>query len=249
MDIPRDALSHSELAFEQYALLYWPLHYESINRNDMHSNSGEINTLLRAFLLKSRGKKNKYERWFALASERCSTLQSGSLLRGKLRALRSNPLSPIFAACLFGLDDLINKFGRDPVELNRFNSAGQSALCLAIESDKLETVRAVLSSRFPADVNLFNEHAVQQFEDWNPDKLPDTILYASALQCAAARGSVDIARLLIDHGAHIDLVAGYFGSPLQAAALLGKIEMVQLLLMKGAEPNSQGGFHGTYCMY
>ncbi|KAL9615299.1 MAG: hypothetical protein Q9167_000270 [Letrouitia subvulpina] len=244
-DISRDSLSCSEKSFEQYAVLYWPLHYESIDRTDMRDNSGEINTMLRAFLLKSRGKKNKYERWFALASEHCNQLDYGNILYGKLRSLRSTPLSPIFAACLFGLDDLINKFGRDPVELNRFNSAGQSALCLAIESDKLDTVKALLSSRFPADVNLFNERAVQQFEEWNTDKPPDIILYASALQCAAARGQVDIAKLLIAHGAHIDLVAGYFGSPLQAAAHLGRFEMVQLLLKAGAEPNSQGGFHGN----
>ena len=245
-DVSRDALSPSEKSFEQYAVLYWPLHYESISRADMRDNSGEINTMLRTFLFKSRGKKKKYESWFALASERCNTLDKGSILYGKLRALRSTPLSPIFAACLFGLDDLINKFGRDPIEPNRFNAAGQSALCLAIQSDKLDTVKALLSSRFPADVNLFNERAVLQFEEWNDDKLPDTILFASALQCAAARGQIDIAKLLISHGAHINIVAGYFGSPLQAAALLGQYEMVQLLLDSEAEPNSQGGFHGTY---
>lgn len=66
------------------------------------------------------------------------------------------------------------------------------------------------------------------------------------MQCAAATGQLAIAEYLIERGAHIDLVAGYYGSPLQAAALKDHASVVELLLRKGAEPNSQGGFHGMY---
>ena len=75
-------------------------------------------------------------------------------------------------------------------------------------------MKALLCRRFPADLNLLNVSAVQQFEDWDPAKPPKVILYASALQCAAATGRLDIVEFLIEKGAHFDLVAGFFGSPL-----------------------------------
>ncbi len=96
----------------------------------------------------------------------------------------------------------------------------------------------LLSRRFPADLNLLNVKAVQQFERWNlaePSGPPEDILYASALQCAAATANLEIADLLIREGAHVDFVAGYLGSALQAACLKGHAAIVELLLRKGAE--------------
>ena len=171
-------------------------------------------------------------------------MKGNKYLASKLDALQADPPNPLFAACVFGLEDLIARFGRELNGLNKCNEDGQNALCLAIENHKFEAVKTLLSRRFPADLNLLNTLSVQQFEEWNPAKPPKVILYASALQCAAATGKLDIAEFLIEQGAHVDLVAGYFGSPLQAACLKGHGPMVDLLLRKGATPNSQGGFRG-----
>ena len=171
-------------------------------------------------------------------------LKGNKYLASKLDALQADPPNPLFAACVFGLEDLIARFSRELNGLNKCNEDGQNALCLAIENNKLEAVKALLSRIFPADLNLLNVLAVQQFEEWNPAERPKVILYASALQCATATGKLDVAEFLIGQGAHVDLVAGYFGSPLQAACLKGHGAMVDLLLRKGATPNSQGRFHG-----
>lgn len=80
-----------------------------------------------------------------------------------MNALQSSPLNPLFAACVFGLEDLIAKFGRELDGLNIVNDNGQIALCLAIENGKLDVVKSLLTRRFPADPNLLNTKAVEQF--------------------------------------------------------------------------------------
>lgn len=242
-DTVHNDLSPSEKAFGQYALLYWPLHYESIKQHDWTEHRSAVNILLRTLLLQGRSKVNKYENWYTQASERAKSIKHNDLAT-KYKALNASPLTPLFAAAVFGLEDLVSKFGRELDELNKCNEHGQTALCLAIHNNKLGVVKALLTSRFPADINLLNVNAVQQFEDWDDKRKPEVILYASALQCAAANGMLEIAEYLIDKGAHVDLVAGYYGSPLQAAALNGHAHVVELLLKHNAEPNSQGGYFG-----
>lgn len=244
----RHQLSEPEKAFAEYALLYWPLHYEGIAQTDIAEHRAAINAMLRSFLLtKGHGNRHKYgvyESWFRDAQKMAEPLKGNKYLASKLDALQAKPPNPLFAACVFGLEDLIARFGRELNGLNKCNEDGQNALCLAIENNKFEAVKTLLSRRFPADLNLLNVLAVQQFEDWKPAERPKVILYASALQCAAATGKLEIAEFLIEQGAHVDLVAGYLGSPLQAACLKGHGAVVELLLRKGATPNSQGGFHG-----
>ena len=244
-DRRHQGLSDAQKEFEQYALLYWPLHYEGVKRDDMRSQRTVINNLLRSLLLQGRGKRDKYHEWFEEVRKREKQLKDNKYLASKLNAIQASPMSPLFAACVFGLEDLIAKFGRELDALNKVNDSGQTALCLAIEHNKLDVVKALLTRRFPADPNLLNIRAVAQWVNWESGA-HDTILYASAMQCAAATDRLDIAEYLTERDAHIDLVGGYYGSPLQAAAYKGHAQLVEFLLSKGAEPNSQGGYHGTY---
>ncbi|KAL8765522.1 MAG: hypothetical protein Q9209_007430 [Squamulea sp. 1 TL-2023] len=235
----------SEQSFGEYALLYWPLHYESIHQTDLSEHRSTFNAMIRTILLQGRSKVNNYESWFTQASKKAKKLKRNGTLAAKFAALRSSPLTPLFAAAVFGLEDLVSKFGREINELNRCNEYGQTALCLAIQHKKLAVVKALLNGRYPAEINLLNVNSIQQFEDWDDHRKPAVILYASALQCAAANGMLEIAEYLIEKGAHVDLVAGYYGSPLQAAACNGHVSIVELLLSHKAEPNSQGGFFGN----
>ena len=247
-DVEKGITAASQRNFEQYAILYWPVHLEGISRDDRQEHRSEINELFRAFL-HVRGQNNKYQDWLSQALKKAKALKETQYDIQKLEALQASPPSPLFAACIFGLGDLVGRFGRELGQLNRYNNQGQSALCLAIENDNLDTVEALLNSRFPADVNILNVKAVHQFEDWDAAKPSEVIIYASPLQAAAAQGRVEVAEYLVSRGAHVDLVAGYYGSPLQAAALGGHGHTVQLLLKHGAEPNSQGGFHGMCSMF
>ncbi len=57
----------------------------------------------------------------------------------------------------------------------------------------------------------------------------------------AAEGEVAKARLLLDHGAGIDLIDDeYRSTPLGVAARRGQVEMVRLLLERGADPEAAG---------
>ena len=249
-DRTKGDLSDAQDSFNRYALVYWPVHYEGIQLNHADKRWEVIHLQLRNFLLQGRVKTNKYADWFSRAQKMVKELGDNESLSSKLSAIQSNPPTPLFAACVFGIADIIGKFGRDLDGLNKRNFHGQTALCLAIENHKFELVKALLSRRFPADKNQLNVKAVEQFEQCDPKSFdhqtrPSTIIYASALQAAAANGAIEIAEYLIKEGVHIDLVAGYYGSALQAAALGGHESMVSLLLRNGAEPNSQGGHHGN----
>lgn len=238
-------ISEAQRKLTQYALRYWPLHYEGIEKRDLADQGLVINSMLRTFLLQGRTKTDKYSEWFTQVRETIRQSKNDKYLVSKLKHLDASPLTPLFAACVFGLEDIVAKFDREPDALNKTNNYGQSALCLAIENQKFDVVKALLSRRFPADLNHLNIKAVQQFEDYDSAKPPEIILYATPLQCAASTGRLDIAEYLVDAGAQINSVAGYFGSPLQAAALKGHQSIVTMLLGRGAEPNNQGGFHGN----
>lgn len=237
--------SQSEEKFGAYALLYWPVHHEGIKLANGDNRWDSINALLRKFLRQGHGKTDKYEDWLGQARQLAPKSTDEGGLSSKLDSLQATPPSPLFAACVFGFADIIGKFGRDLHGLNRCNMQGKSALSLAIENKKLAAVRALLSRRFPADVNLLNIKAVEQYEYFQPDPKPSIIHYASPLQAAAACGDRDIAEYLLEKGAHLELVAGYHGNALQAAALDGHEDVVALLLSNGAEPNSQCGYHGN----
>lgn len=238
-------LSNAQKCFSDYASLYWPVHYEGIEIDYMDDRREPIKVLLRNFLLQGHGKTNKYEHWRKTAQKMANELGDKEYLSAKLKTLQADPPTPLFAACVFGFPDIIGRFGRDLHGLDKCNAHGQSALSLAIENRKLGTVKALLSRRFPADVNRLNVKAVEQFAQFDIKSPPPFIHYASPLQTAASQGYHDIAEYLIERGAHVDLVAGYYGSALQAAALHGHESIVSLLLSKGAEPNSQGGYYGN----
>ena len=238
-------LSDTQHAFSRYALLYWPVHYEGIELDDIDPRREDVTIMLRNFLLQGHGKTDKYTDWLSQARTMAHELSDKKSLSLKLDSLEAKPPTPLFAACVFGFPDIIGRFGRDLHGLNKCNLQGQSALSLAIENNKFGTVKALLTRRFPANVNLLNVRAVEQFEQFDSNSPPPIIHYASPLQAAAACGFQEIAEHLIEKGAHIDLVAGYYGSALQAAALNGHARMVSLLLNRGAEPNSQGGYYGN----
>jgi ankyrin repeat protein len=75
--------------------------------------------------------------------------------------------------------------------------------------------------------------------------VPDTRMGASALHKAAIGGVVEVARVLLDHGAFIDQRAPIDGqTPLWDAVLYKRLPMVEYLLERGADPELKalGGF-------
>ncbi|KAK4060549.1 uncharacterized protein Triagg1_10674 [Trichoderma aggressivum f. europaeum] len=75
----------------------------------------------------------------------------------------------------------------------------------------------------------------------------DTALHKACghhkLRCSST--CVQIAQLLIDHGADVNIVGKSHGTALQKAAYRGCMNMVKLLLENGADVNIQGGTYGN----
>jgi ankyrin repeat protein len=68
---------------------------------------------------------------------------------------------------------------------------------------------------------------------------------APALQLAAARGHLEIARLLIKSGADVNFVTEGMGTPLMGAAACLQPDMIKLLICHDADPNKKG-FDGRF---
>ncbi|KAJ3825714.1 hypothetical protein F5880DRAFT_1477744, partial [Lentinula raphanica] len=66
-----------------------------------------------------------------------------------------------------------------------------------------------------------------------------------AIQGAAAHGNWRIVKLLIDHGADINVKGGFHGTAIQAAALSGHTDIIEYLIEHGADVNAQAGEYGT----
>jgi ankyrin repeat protein len=62
--------------------------------------------------------------------------------------------------------------------------------------------------------------------------------FGTALHMAAFNGSTNVAEVLLDHGADINLSVGTIGSPLRAAIMGYQDEMIHFLLSKKAKPDS-----------
>ena len=70
-------------------------------------------------------------------------------------------------------------------------------------------------------------------------RFPRNFFNSSPLHIAAGTGNIEIARLLLNHGASVDSMAHLSGTPLHFAAANGFTVMIDLLLDAGANPNSQ----------
>ena len=231
-----------------YAKIYWPLHYQNINFNltskdealneEREKGFARVKTLLKNFVYKT---SQAFGKWLQEIPDFVKELGQEHPLSRQLTSIQASLVTPLHAICVFGFADLID-MPHKHFDFAQRNAHGQTALCLAVENDQLDTVKALLASN-RVDVNEFNVRAVQQLldEDFRP-----VICYANAMQAAALQGSKSMIQTLIDYGARVDLVAGYYGNALQAACLAGHVEVVDFLLNgQRFDPNTQGGFHGN----
>lgn len=62
---------------------------------------------------------------------------------------------------------------------------------------------------------------------------------ARPLHIAAAAGQVEIARILINHGASVDGLDDFFQTPLHLAAIYGQTEAIEFLIHSGADVNAR----------
>ena len=243
--------SPAQRYFHWYATRFWPFHYQKIDFNligedktlaeERRKGYDHIQESLRKFVMQGHKTSLAFNKWLAKIPDYIGDLGTDHPLSQQLRSLQASVVTDLHAISVFGFADLINAHP-ERFDFRQQNPYGHTALILAIDNDQIDTVKALITSD-RADVNQFNLRAAQQILE---QKFEPVISYASALQAAIVRGSRPIVDLLIDHGAKLDLMAGYYGSMLQAACLKGHAELVRYLLDEAhLDPNSQGGYHGN----
>ena len=244
-------LSNAQSAFWWYAKHYWPLHYQKIKFGEEPEDTSllearqkrlkQVQTQLQKFIMQGNKTSQAFDTWIKDVPSFVKTLGENNILSKQLRSLQASSGNALHIICVFGFADLVKSNSRY-FDWNQRNAHGQTALCLAVENNRIDTVKALLKTHH-IDVNEFNEKAVWQLvcEDLTP-----VTCYASALQAAAVLGSTQMIETLTDQKARTSLSAGYYGSPLQAACLAGHDAIVELFLNTyDLDPNTQGGFHGN----
>lgn len=71
---------------------------------------------------------------------------------------------------------------------------------------------------------------------------------ATALFLAAGVGQIDMARILLDKGANVEIGGSYGRTPLMLAAVNGHLDVMQLLLSKGADIECSAHQYGWTCL-
>ena len=149
-------------------------------------------------------------------------------------------------------DALAAELDRDPELAGERNADGLSPVLYALYNGKSELVEPLLEANPPLDA--FDAAAVgptrglaelldsepELATSWSPDGF-------TALHLAAFFGQAEAAKILLERGAEVNLVArnaSIHVTPLHSAAAGSHAEIVKLLLEHGADPNAaqDGGF-------
>ena len=243
--------SPAQRYFHWYAARFWPFYYQKIDftltgedkalAEERRKGYDHVRESLRKFVMQGHKTSLAFNKWLEKFPDYIGELEKNHPLSQQLSSLPASVVTDLHAISVFGFADLINAYP-ERFDFRQRNVYGHTALILAIENNQIGTVKALIASG-RADVNQFNLRAAQQLLEQNFEPM---ISYASPLQAAVVQGSRAIVDLLIDHGAKLDLVAGYYGSMLQAACLKGHAQLVEYLLDEAnLDPNSQGGYHGN----
>jgi len=129
----------------------------------------------------------------------------------------------IFEAAATGQTERVRALiKKDPSLTNAFSADGFMPLGLAVYFGRRETVETLLAAG--AEVNTPSRESMK----------------VTPLHSAAAARQVEIARVLIAHGANVNATQAESGfTPLHEAALNGDLEFARLLLEHGADVNAK----------
>jgi uncharacterized protein len=111
----------------------------------------------------------------------------------------------------------------DPSVVNSYSSDGFTPLGLSVFFGHPDNVNALLEAG--ADVNLPSRETMK----------------VTPLASASAANQLEIARVLIEHGANVNARASNDFTPLHESAASGRIEFAKLLLEHGADVNARDG--------
>lgn len=190
--------------FTDYATWSWFRHV-SDSREYSNEAFGFINSFMKT-------RNPNFSKWAQL-------YESRSPERGDISIQNSNPITPLYYACLFGLLPSIDFLYRSE-KLNINSVGGQYGTPL----------QAVCAKG--------HKSAFDRLLEWGADVNIKAGIFGNALIAAVYHDRLEMVEVLLEHGAHINAAAGHKPhTAVTMAASKGHTEMVRLLLGRGANIN------------
>ncbi|KAJ6086758.1 hypothetical protein N7467_005672 [Penicillium canescens] len=139
----RDAF-YPKLNFELYATLYWTRHYKAATCGEGHSS---ILSKLREFVFYDDGDTNlSFLAWLDTVEISSELLPSDHPLKTELNAVTSTSMTPIFTACIYGIDEVVVSIAtKENFDVNEKSTIGHTPLYLAATFGHDEIIRILLS--------------------------------------------------------------------------------------------------------
>ncbi|KGO42946.1 Major facilitator superfamily domain, general substrate transporter [Penicillium expansum] len=206
--------------FHRYCRHHWVRHvqYQEFN---LPNEEGEFDMELRSLLHRFLGSPTQggpaYQEWYQdIVNDDREFCPLNSIFRFEIQHQDlSPPILPVLAMSRLSFDGILSDWW-DSYEISssHINDRNEAPLILAAKAGCFSICERLI--RKGASVN----QCANGF---------------SALSAAAQGGNINTAKLLIEHGASVDLlIQGYLGSALAAAACDGNIKMAKLLIEHGA---------------
>jgi hypothetical protein len=115
---------HAAKDFDCYAAMYWATHY---NASDDDERRQELEPSLKEFVLSEEEMMSPFHAWVDAVTEITESMPMNHSLYKSLTAVQSATKSPLFTACVFGLETVIQALQEDiSLEVNEKNERGHT---------------------------------------------------------------------------------------------------------------------------
>ncbi|KAK2784599.1 hypothetical protein FQN53_008426 [Emmonsiellopsis sp. PD_33] len=142
---------HPEREFGLYAALYWPTHCSEATVNGVQDS--DLNFKLTEFAFYDDETSLPFLAWLDAAQRAADLLANGHVLKKELNAVISSTMSPLFTACVYGLESLFQVVAnRDDFDKDLRNSLDHTGLYLAAAFGRHKIVHDLLERG--ADMNI-----------------------------------------------------------------------------------------------
>lgn len=206
------AAQDAQAELRKYCVLHWPNHYE----NAAPTTKSILSDQLYNFVFEDGCEVGlTFIVWLEEAHSLSRDLPRGDHLLKAYDSITGDSLTPLFTACLFGLDEILGYLESQEFDWNQKNNLGHTGLYLAAVTGHLSTVEYLISKG--ADVNLKCGH------------------YGSPMHAACFSGHISIVEKLLEHGADTKCPAAFFDNAFDAAVKGGHEEIAVLLVRNQLE--------------